>query len=57
MFPLCHGRMANISRRATILTLPKKGFSVLRRSYCHASPMGLPGPFYVLRRVVVPMEG
>ena len=35
------------------------GFSVLRRSYRHASPKGLPGPLYVsgiLGGVVVPMQ-
>ena len=32
------------------------GFSVLRRSLRHGSPKGLPGPLYVLRRVVVPMQ-
>jgi putative transposase len=31
-------------------------FSVLRRSLRHASPKGLPGPLYVLCRVVVPMQ-
>ena len=32
------------------------GFSVLRRGFRYASPMGLPGPFYVLCGVMVPMQ-
>ncbi len=38
------------------LTLPKKRYSVLRRSLRHGSPMGLPGPYYILRGVVVSMQ-
>ena len=32
------------------------GFSVLRRSYRHASPKGLPGPFYIPCRVLVSVQ-
>ena len=36
--------------------LPMRGFSVLRRGQRHASLKGLPGPFYILRGVVVSMQ-
>ena len=57
--PECQ-KLIRLIEQIGFLTLPMakaRGFSVLRRGQRHASPTALTEPFYVLRRVVVPMQG